>query len=600
MTLGRPGESSPVNQRISFFRSFRFRFVSLLVGTQVLFVVLAGIYALRQRTATEVQKRFLANQGSLKVAASIVRNQVAAFGDSLDILAVTEALGSFDPLAAGQLLKNYKVSALFIANERIALYDGNNVMVADNTMVGGGQGKGFPHFDQVERGRVFQGPTHWDHLAPTRTFAVTVQDLARVSGVLAADFSFRRLAPLLSDVRIGTDGYVVLVDRDGSILYHPEPGWSAQPRSIAQLLGVADFEASRFAVGEPTFFRWAGDRKVMVNYLWDADVGMGFLAVQPYAEIEAALHQGRQTVIVLLVVMLLVMSLVSAWLSTVLARPLLVLAEKMTLVKEGHWEVESGLRRRDEIGRLAEVFDNMGKSIRSSLEQLAAHRDRLEAEVAKRTQELEDANRILQRLSRTDELTGVSNRRDIIEKIRYETYRAQRSGRPFVLIMGDIDHFKAFNDLHGHDCGDLVLRAVAQAIRGTLRRHDYMARWGGEEFIMVLPEISEEGARLACERIRATVESLELAHAGRALKVTITVGAAFFDVRLGVERSLVLADKSLYRGKQAGRNCVVLWDPADTPASEYEAAAKRREQLGDEADLLSSGTWPAVPEDGHG
>jgi multiple sugar transport system substrate-binding protein len=589
-------QASPASPRIPFFRSFRFRFVSLLVGTQVLFAVLAGIYALRQRTATEVQKRFVANQDSLKVAASIVRNQMAAFGESLDMLAVTEALSSSDPVAAGQLLKNYRISALFVANERIALYDSHKTMVADNAMVGGGEPVAFPQFDEVERGRVFRGPTHWEHLAPVRTFAVTVQDLARVGGVLAADFSFRRLVPLLSDVRIGFEGYVVLVDHGGTILYHPEARWTRQPSSIAELLGVAGFDANHFAVGEPTLFRWAGDRKVMVNYLWDSDLRTGFFSVQPYAEIESAVRQGRQTVIVLFVVMLLVMSLVSTWLSTVLARPLLVLAEKMTLVREGHW-VESGLRRHDEIGRLAEVFDSMGKSIRSSLEQLAAHRDRLEAEVAKRTHELEDANLILQKLSRTDELTGVSNRRDIVEKIRYEIYRTQRNGRPFAFVMGDIDKFKEVNDRYGHDCGDAVLRAVAQAIRGTLRRHDYMARWGGEEFIMVLPEANEEGVHLACERIRTTVENTEIVHGGRTLKVSMTVGAAFFDPRLGAARSLALADKALYQGKQAGRNRVVLWDPADTPTSEFQAAEKERQQLGEEADLRLTGTRPALPDE---
>jgi diguanylate cyclase (GGDEF)-like protein len=596
LAIARSRRTSPVGARISFFRSFRFPFVSLLVGTQALFVVLAGIYVLRQRTTTEVQKRFVANQDSLKVAASIVRSQVAAYSESLDILAVTEALGSFDPVAAGQLLKNYKVSALFIANERIALYDSNKALVADNAMVSGGAPAIFPHFDEVERGQVFRGPTRWEHTTPVRTFAVTVQDPARVDGVLAADFSFRRLTPLLSEVRIGADGYVVLVDRDGSILYHPEARWTRQPNSIAKLLGVADFEATRFTVDEPTFFRWSGDRKVMVNYLWDADLGTGILAIQPHEEIDSAVRQGRTTVIVLLAVMLLVMSMVSAWLSTVLARPLLVLAEKMSLVKEGHWEVESGLRRHDEIGRLAEVFDSMGKSIRSSLEQLAAHRDRLEAEVAKRTHELEDANRVLQKISRTDELTGVSNRRDIIEKIRYETYRTQRSGRPFAFVMADIDHFKKFNDHHGHECGDEVLRTVAQAIRGSMRRCDYVARWGGEEFILVLPEIDKEGALLACERIRAVVESIELVHAGAPLKVSITVGAAFFDLRLGAVRSLALADKALYRGKEAGRNRVVLWDPADTPTLEYEAAEKDRQHKGDDADLLSTGTFPVVPE----
>jgi diguanylate cyclase (GGDEF)-like protein len=598
MTLPSPAEVAPASQPIPFWGSFRFRILSLLVATQVLFVVGAGIYGIHHSTSTEVQKTFVANQASLKVAAAIVDNQICAYGDTLNVLAVTEALGSFDRVAAGQLLKNYKVSALFIANERVVLYDHQNAFVTDNSMVGESSREGFQQFGEVKLGRVFQGPTHWEHLAPSRTFAVTVQNLARANGVLAADFSFRRLAPLLSDFRVGVDGYVVLIDQDGSILYHPDARWTTKPRSIRQLLGTASFDVTHFGTSEPTFFRRADGQRIMVNYLWNPEARVGVLAIQPAAEIEAAARQVHQTLILMLLVMLLVMSLVSGWLSTVLARPLLVLAEKMTQIKRGDWEVESGLRGHDEIGRLAEIFDSMRESIRSSMQQLAAHRDRLEAEVAARTQELAKANQVLRQLSRTDELTGLSNRRDIIEKIRYESYRARRNGRVFAFLMVDIDHFKSVNDTHGHECGDSVLRAVSDAIRQTLRRHEYLARWGGEEFLVVLPETDSDGARIAGERIRARVEGMEFVHAGQALKVTLTVGASIFDGRLGVARSLVLADKALYRGKQAGRNRVELWDPSDTPASDYQAAARERELFGDSAlDLLRSGSdWPVVPE----
>ena len=114
---------------------------------------------------------------------------------------------------------------------------------------------------------------------------------------------------------------------------------------------------------------------------------------------------------------------------------------------------------------------------------------------------------------------------------------------------------------------------------------------------MVLPETDEQGALLACERIRAAVESLEVVQNGQILKVSITLGAALYDRRLGAARSLALADKALYRGKQTGRNRVVLWNPADTPAPDYEAAEKERQLLGDEVDLLTTGRWQAVSDE---
>ena len=569
-----------MSHKIPFYRSFRFRFVLLVLAVQLIFVLVAGIYSIRQQGRAETQKAYTANTDNLKVVSSFVRNSMNAFGENLNLLAVTPAMGSFDPTESGRLLKTYKVSSLFIAGEHVALYDNNNTLVADNIMVGSGHDSTrFTHFWEVEPLHVYMGPTEWASFSPKRTFGVTVQNLARANGILTADFSMRRLSSFLKDFRIGTNGYMVLIDVDGSILYHPDANWTKAPAKVSQL-GIPEFNPRKYRTDKPTYLRLKDGKEYMVAYWWDNASRVGYLAMQPSSEIEAMVAVVRNSMIVLLVVLLLVMSALAGWLSNLLARPLNILAEKMVLVKNGNWDVESGIHRGDEIGMLAEIFDTMRESIRRYVQELGAHRDRLEMEVAARTEELKKANKVLQLMSRTDDLTGIPNRRDIMEKIRYETYRAHRNNRPFVFLLGDIDKFKSFNDTYGHDCGDGVLRIVAQAMRSMLRKQDYIARWGGEEFLVVLPETEEDGAHIVAERIRAKVEATEHQYAGKTLRVTITIGVAMFDGRLGVERSISLSDKALYRGKERGRNRVEYWDPKETPQSEYDAAAKEFELRG--------------------
>jgi len=575
-----------LTQKIPFFQSFRFRFVLLVVAAQCIFVLVAGIYSIRQQTMSEQQRAFSANGVNLRVVSSFVRSSMTAFGESLNLLAVTPAMGSFDPVQSGQLLKTYKVSSLFIPGERVSLFDNQNKLIADNIMVGStSDTSGFKDFWDVEPLHVFMGQTRWSGFAPTRTFAVTVQNFARANGILAGDFSFRRLSSFLNDYKIGQHGFVMMVDVNGDILFHPDAKWMKEPTSVIQL-GFQDFKARQFKLDKPSYRTLADGKEYMITYLWDPSTRIGYFAMQPRAEIEAVVAVLRNSMLALLVGLLVVMTVLSAWLSNLLARPLKILAEKMLLVKNGNWDVESGIHRTDEIGMLAEIFDTMRESIRKYILELGAHKARLEHEVAVQTEELKRANKILQLMSRTDDLTGIPNRRDIMEKIRYETYRAQRNNKPFVFMLGDIDKFKNFNDTYGHDCGDGVLKVVANAMRSMLRKQDYIARWGGEEFLVVLPETDVEGSHIVAERIRNKVETTEHQYAGKNLHVTITLGIAVFDGRLGVERSISLADKALYLGKEQGRNRVVFWDAKDTPQSEYDAAAREFEvRGGNEFDL---------------
>ena len=192
--------------------------------------------------------------------------------------------------------------------------------------------------------------------------------------------------------------------------------------------------------------------------------------------------------------------------------------------------------------------------------ELVQLRGDLERRVEERTLALQEANQRLAEVSRTDDLTGLANRRAFLAACEAELLRARRSGRPFSIVLGDVDHFKRVNDTWGHAVGDGVLRAVAEAVRGALRQQDLVARWGGEELILLLCETGATGAGRAAETVRAAVEALRVEAGGASIGVTLSLGVAEHDVGSSLDVTIGEADRALYRAKQAGRNRVAAAD----------------------------------------
>lgn len=174
---------------------------------------------------------------------------------------------------------------------------------------------------------------------------------------------------------------------------------------------------------------------------------------------------------------------------------------------------------------------------------------------------LEKANMKLKEISRTDPLTEVSNRRDILEKIEYETLRFERSNRTFCLLMGDIDHFKSINDTYGHECGDFVLKELVKTMVSGLRKQDVVSRWGGEEFMLLLPETQLVGGKVAAEKIRQKIAQNKFEYQDKIISVTITFGVSEIANDKTIDSCIKEADKALYKGKNKGRNRVEVFDP---------------------------------------
>ncbi|TWA69125.1 PAS domain S-box-containing protein/diguanylate cyclase (GGDEF)-like protein [Azospirillum brasilense] len=171
---------------------------------------------------------------------------------------------------------------------------------------------------------------------------------------------------------------------------------------------------------------------------------------------------------------------------------------------------------------------------------------------------LKESEERLRRLSITDPLTGVSNRRHFVEAAEQELARARRHGRPVTLLMLDLDHFKSINDTHGHAVGDEALRTFTAAGRALLRENDLLGRTGGEEFAILLPETDVAGARMVAERIRRRTAELAVPSGDQAVRFTVSIGVACCAAGTrDVDAMLSSADEALYRAKAAGRNRVV-------------------------------------------
>ena len=200
----------------------------------------------------------------------------------------------------------------------------------------------------------------------------------------------------------------------------------------------------------------------------------------------------------------------------------------------------------------------------AQLEHIRTLRRRADADMV----ELERVHHALELTARIDPLTGAGNRRRLVEDLRAVRAHIQRSALTYGLIEIDIDHFKAINDRLGHLAGDDVLRQVVQALQATLRATDGIYRYGGEEFLVILPVASHEALRAAAERLREVVEGLGVAHPDSDVRgvITVSIGATLLDAgSLGRsdDEWFELTDRAMYAAKAEGRNRVhILSAPA--------------------------------------
>ncbi|HEY5809728.1 MAG TPA: GGDEF domain-containing protein [Povalibacter sp.] len=185
---------------------------------------------------------------------------------------------------------------------------------------------------------------------------------------------------------------------------------------------------------------------------------------------------------------------------------------------------------------------------------------------------LRRVNRRIAAAAATDALTGLLNRRSALELGRTSLLTARRDQRPLSVLVLDVDHFKRVNDTHGHATGDDALRSVAAVLRQYLRRSDLLARWGGEEFLVVLPDADDGIACGLAERLRAAIATIEIPNRQGVLNITTSIGLASLEsIDADLEETIARADRALYRAKREGRNRVIVYDGLATGSHQRHA-----------------------------
>lgn len=179
------------------------------------------------------------------------------------------------------------------------------------------------------------------------------------------------------------------------------------------------------------------------------------------------------------------------------------------------------------------------------------------------------SERKLRELATHDTLTGLSNRRHLLDIARQEIARAIRTGQALSVVLADIDDFKRINDGFGHDAGDHVLVHAGELLRATCRAHDTVARWGGEEFLFLLPSTDQNAALEFAERLRQRVRSSQVIHGDEQFLFSLSIGVATLAEGESLERAIGRADRALYRSKSGGRDRVTV---ADHPLFDHVSA----------------------------
>jgi diguanylate cyclase len=249
----------------------------------------------------------------------------------------------------------------------------------------------------------------------------------------------------------------------------------------------------------------------------------------------------------------------AAVLSTVIASsvtaPITHISEVVARIKGG----ELSARTR---GAASGVLEPLAAGINDMAERIAFTQEDLRHKVVLATEELRQQKEAAERAARIDALTGVANRRAFDEIAEHEVQRALRYGMPVSLVMIDLDHFKTINDSYGHQTGDAVLVSFARTVTQAVREVDVVGRWGGEEFLVLLPGTAAAEAMRAAERMRAALAECHLHLQGRRIHFTASFGVAEFNpAELSLYSLLDRLDGALYRAKAAGRNRVELADP---------------------------------------
>jgi diguanylate cyclase (GGDEF)-like protein len=367
----------------------------------------------------------------------------------------------------------------------------------------------------------------------------------RIVGALAARLNLRGAEEGLRAFAPGTTGRAYLVGAAGNLIVS---SLSSSPDLMRVTLRPSVLERLMKREGAVLPYESVDGVEVLGSLRKVSRVGWAVLAEIPSDAAYQQVRRFRDITLAIVAGLLLGVTAIAYHLALLIVRPLDRLTKGAAEVAEGDLAVDLPIAT-GEVGDLTYVFNHMVGRLRKSRQELDAVNETLRQQ-----------NEELERLSASDSLTGLSNRRVLTQRLSEELLRAQRQNHSFSVLMLDVDHFKKYNDAHGHPAGDDVLKRVAKILRACTRAGDCTARYGGEEFAVLLSGKGADAALQLAERIRERVAE-EAFPAG---SITVSAGIAEFPQHGHTADAVISsADEALYEAKREGRNRVVCARPKE-------------------------------------
>ena len=407
--------------------------------------------------------------------------------------------------------------------------------------------------DRVAADQAMIGEAYWDEQLgqPLMTVAVPVTAADRTFvGALVANVNYRTVLTILLVFAPGESGNLYVIAPDGTAIV--SSGADARPIAERKLTS-ATTELLFASEGSPVTYADRDGNEVIGALKRVPRLDWAVVAEIPAKEAYVQVEQLRDVTALLVTGLLVVVGFIAYRLGLLIVRPLDRLTAGAAEVAAGDLAVDLPVGK-GEVGYLTEVFNGMVDRLREGRQQL-------------------------EHLVVTDPLTGISNRRHLMETLESEMRRASRSKTPLAILMADVDRFKKFNDTHGRIAGDEALKAIAEVLQEATRGIDRVARYGGEEFLVVLPETGMDGAVRAAERIHERLDQRSVAVGEQSVTVTLSTGVAEFPTDGDSPESLIAsADAALYQAKRDGRNRVVCASRRRQTTAAKPAKKKRKEE----------------------
>ncbi|HNP26445.1 MAG TPA: diguanylate cyclase [Nitrosomonas sp.] len=361
-----------------------------------------------------------------------------------------------------------------------------------------------------------------------------------ILGQLVLTYDLQNIKPLLKGSAKSPRGEIYLFDWNGSTLLatHTDVTYPSflDPRTFQYLLNNP---------GEFLTFRDFSQKHVIGLAYKAETLPIAVVAEKNHKDVYAAWTKQRDLYFILVGMSIFIVATIAIYLGHSIVTPLQRLINATGQIVKGNLDIPiTAVTQKDEVGKLAQMFNLMMEKLRRS-----------QAKILAANKAMQQKNQQLEKLSITDGLTGLYNRNKLNQIISDQLLRFQRNKRPFAVLMIDVDYFKVLNDKLGHVTGDEILAAIADTLTQSIRSIDFAARYGGDEFIIILTETTVKEAVITAERIRSQASEIHCKAIDKIINVTLSIGIIQSEPKDTSPITLISrADQALYEAKHAGRN----------------------------------------------